>query len=181
MSSIPRVNFLCSASPWRRLYCVAMTNARRFAARKSLNEHTDKSADRVARSVCAGAARATPEMFLDGLAKGQASRATSSSMRLRTWTTVPKTSALRRDSTARIANDPRWVGSVGRRLNRSTACIVGDVGKWLGNCAQDRRPWLRKNCARGLTILCAFTAQVPCAEVDRRNGNSLGTQARGSR
>src|SRR3954465_10382614 len=74
-------------------------------------------------------------------------------MRPRTWTTGPKASALRKDSTVRIGSGPQWDGSAGRRLNRSTVCIVGDVGKWLGNCAQDGRPWLRKNCARGLTTL----------------------------
>ena len=55
---------------------------------------------------------------------------------------------------ARIASGRKWAGSAGRRLNRSTVCIVGDVGKWLGNCAQDRRPWLRSH-ARGPLTLCA--------------------------
>ena len=48
----------------------------------------------------------------------------------------------------------------GKRLNRSTECIVGDVGKWLGNCAQDRRPWLRKLSARADESLRGYCAGI---------------------
>src|SRR6476660_3113039 len=102
-------------------------------------------------------------------------------MRHRTSTTGTKTSARRKDSTARIVNDRKWDGSAGRRPNRLTECIVGDVGRWLGNCAQDRRLWLRENCARELTRPWAVAAHLVCAERGRVKQKSLGTQARGSR
>src|SRR5689334_24042348 len=97
-------------------------------------------------------------------------------MRRRTSITGPKISVRQRSSETQVAAARKWAGSEVRRLSRSTACIAVDVGRWLGNCAQDRRPWLRKNRARGLAGRSAVTAQLVCAAVEMRDGNSWDEQ-----
>src|SRR3954447_22367696 len=74
-------------------------------------------------------------------------------MRLRTSITGPKISGTRKDSKAQTANGRRWDESAGRRPNPLMECIVDDVGRWLGDCAQDQGALVaQKACARWIDL-----------------------------